>query len=396
LARIGTIRLRHGTNADGVVCFAADGSVLISSVPGIVHFWDVATGREIRRLTTLNRGPESGSFSSDGWSLALPISAPEVTVGVWDLRTGRERAHCRLPVRDSVWSVALAPDGKAVAAGTNAGRVIVWGLPSGERLWEQKGDSPVQSVLCTPAGAVVTMTQAGQVGVWEGATGKQLRLLPGSHRADRGCLAVSPDGRVLAVCEPKAIALYDAASWAELRRLPGPFPNGTPMRFSGDGRCLLTTGSPGFLLWDVATGKVVHTLSYPYWITSVDLSPDGKLVALAVQSAVRLYDVATGQQLHRRDAPEGEIPFLAFTPDGSTIATIGRMAEGNFGLWDPATGRRLQVWKPASPGVPFRFAPGGTAVFVPEYANVIRLRGLCAGAELRRFVLAGQGPRDYY
>jgi WD40 repeat protein len=396
LARIGTIRLRQGTNADGVVRFAADGKTLLSfNADGIVHRWEVATGREVRRFATTRPGL-AYSFSADGGLLISDASASEVGIVVWDLARECEQRRCRFPVRDHIWSVALAPDGKTAAAGTNGKRIIVWDLGSGRPLWERKADSAVRYVICTCGGAVVTRSETGVVSVWDGATGNEQRRLTGRRQGHQGGLAVSPDGTVLAVYGPKGITLYAAGSGAELRRLTDPFPRGTWMQLSRDSRLLLTPSAEGLGLWEVASGRLVHTLPYPYSVTSLDLSPDGKLVALAALGAVSLYDLATGRELHPFKAPKGEIRSLAYTPDGSTLATVGWMAEGNLALWDPATGRRRQVWKSASPQAAFRFAPSGTEVFVPEYTNAIRLHDLRTGKELRRFVLGGLGPQEEY
>src|SRR5437764_508913 len=62
VARLGTVRLRHGHVVNSVV-FSPDGTTLISGGGREIHFWDVATGRELREL------PAEGqilALSSDG------------------------------------------------------------------------------------------------------------------------------------------------------------------------------------------------------------------------------------------------------------------------------------------------------------------------------------------
>jgi WD40 repeat protein len=53
LARLGTVRLRHGGSRIELVGFSPDGRTLISaSEDGMVRLWEAATGKEIRHFQT--------------------------------------------------------------------------------------------------------------------------------------------------------------------------------------------------------------------------------------------------------------------------------------------------------------------------------------------------------
>jgi WD40 repeat protein len=400
LARIGTIRLRHGSEEGGLVRFTADGKALLSiCADGVVHFWDVATGRELRRFPTfrITQPHPACCFSADGQLLVSAVWDPEAAIAAWDLRTGRENARCRLQKAGSIWSVALAPDGKTVAVGMQPrqdGRVGVWDFRSGQPLWQQTVDSPVRYVIYTPGGAVVTTTEKGPVFVWDGATGRQLARLPGYQHGNTGGVAASPDGKLLAVGDEKGIALYDAVSVKGVGRLPGEFPGTACVEFSRDSRYLLLRGGPGIVQWELATGRAVRRVSYQNWTNSLDLSPDGKLLACATQGCVRLFDLKSGQQLQQRQAPQAGVQWLAITPDGSAVATAAWMPDGNFALWDPATGRRLRGWEAKSGTIPCLFTPDGTGIFVADLWTAIRLHDWATGRELRSFTFGVPGAPD--
>src|SRR5262249_55456051 len=129
VARLGTMRFRHlGCHA---FAFSPSGDTLVSIGADAVQVWDAKTGRVIRSF------PVENSFS--GKQLSLPV-ARDVVVAVkadrlvvHDSKTGKEL--WRLDgERVRFESVAVAPDGSAVAVGFGEGEIRLYEAKTGKRL----------------------------------------------------------------------------------------------------------------------------------------------------------------------------------------------------------------------------------------------------------------------
>ena len=122
--------------------FSPNGHMLVveageagNSRPGL-DFWDVATGRLVRRLTSERFGlffPRSLAFSPDGATLAaVSLYRTFATLVFWDLRLGREIGSPLTDASDGAPSqVAFSPDGRILA--------IAWFMDDGSeviRLWD--------------------------------------------------------------------------------------------------------------------------------------------------------------------------------------------------------------------------------------------------------------------
>jgi WD40 repeat protein len=73
---------------------------------------------------------------------------------------------------------------------------------------------------------------------------------------------------------------------------------------------------------------------------AIVFSPDSKTLAVAVDRAVQLWDVATSKRVARLTGHEGKVRCLAFSPDGT------RLASGSYDqtvrLWDMPQSRLMR------------------------------------------------------
>jgi WD40 repeat protein len=73
---------------------------------------------------------------------------------------------------------------------------------------------------------------------------------------------------------------------------------------------------------------------------AVAFSPDGRILAVAVEQAVQLWDVATASRLTSLEGHEGKVNCLAYSPDGTRLASGS--SDRTVRLWD-VTGCRSRM-----------------------------------------------------
>ena len=91
--------------------------------------------------------------------------------------------------------------------------------------------------------------------------------------------------------------------------------------FTPDGKTIATgTRQGGLALWDASTGQPTGTLSaQARLLYSLAFSPDGSRVATARRGPTTVWDVAGGSEIARVDGQAA-----LFHPDGSTVTTFER------------------------------------------------------------------------
>jgi WD40 repeat protein len=189
--------------------------------------------------------------------------------------------------------------------------------------------SPVPTLPPPPPSAFISLQNADRVTKWscwqvEGAD----------------AVAYSPDGRLLAVGADGQHHLYDAQTLTY-------FGSGKAdglvhsLAFSPDGRLMAAGGGPTVNLWDIsdcideseACGRVVHRLKgHPGDVVTVDISPDGGLVATATEDegTVWLWRVSDGSLLRTLGARSNHIDMVAFSPSGDILATLSSSEGANL------------------------------------------------------------------
>src|SRR5262249_31407402 len=131
LARLGTLRLRHGAAIDILAFSRAGGLLAGGSRDGALCVWDTSTGKEVRRLSGEYHQITSLVFSPDGRRLAC-AEAGRPAVRVWDVETGSEQPALRGHT-GSVRKVAFGLGDTLLSAGSD-GTLRLWDVRTGREV----------------------------------------------------------------------------------------------------------------------------------------------------------------------------------------------------------------------------------------------------------------------
>jgi RNA polymerase sigma factor (sigma-70 family) len=383
--------------------FAPDGKTLAAGVgERLVGVWEVATGKRLRQF---EEGPVHFlAFSHDGRTLAGADEGGRVQI--WDVQTGkaiRSITHPQTP--DLV--LAVAPDGKSlVTAGFDPRKgttLILWDTASGRELhrWQaDEGKGEVNSLAFSPDGKRLASasTEGGDhLRVWAIPTGQKQFELPGQFHSPR----FSPSGKILAAAANGSVFLWEADAGKEIRRIPEGgrgTPRGDGVLFSPDSKALAVWDSWTIALWDVASGKQLSPSldGHEQVVESVRFLPDGKSVATTSRGAVSFWNVPTGARISRFETRSSV--DTALSPDGKVLAVMrwvplplepgGR--QKTFELWDTATGKELRELEafPQNGLKAWIFSPDGK-MLAAAFGDGIRFWDVVTGKLIRQLALRG-------
>lgn len=188
---------------------------------------------------------------------------------------------------------------------------------------------------------LLSLTQRGQVRLWDIPSQRRLRLLRG-HTRPVNALAVHPQEALFATASWDGTARLWSAEGEELHVLHGHSSGISSVHFSPDGKQVLTTSyDRSARLWSTDTGALLHGLyGHQNDILQACFSPDGKRVATSSRdNNVILWRVADGAMVQIYRQHLDWVEHLAFSPDGKTVLSGSKTNE--LHLWEADTGRQL-------------------------------------------------------
>jgi WD40 repeat protein len=442
LARMGSLRWRHGT-AVSYLAFTPDGkAVLTASQDGIIRLWDRHSGKEIRRfqappqkLQPINLrvplaygygGTVAGvAMSQDGKLLATVLG--NSAVQLWDVETGKDIGQLKGPP-NGVATVHFAPDGKSLATRGLDRATTVLEIETGKQLAQIKDKQPQGAIRFVAGGQVsgseglafshdgrTIATAEMEFGMQkttitlklsDAQTGKEIRQIDASQGGVNS-VAFSPDGKMLAYGSGNTIHIRDGEGGKEIRTIENKNPI-AGLAFASDSKTLAAKGRDQVIrLYEMDTGKSVHELGQATGpaagnqvfrllgfglpeVRDFAFSHDNKVIGAGSGQTVRFWNVGTGKE-HLGAATDrervhaghrGPISAVVITPDGKTM--VSRGADNVIRRWDAATGKELGQFTEPKGTTGVVFSPDGKTAALANANGSVRLHDLADGKELRQ------------
>lgn len=206
---------------------------------------------------------------------------------------------------------------------------------------------------------------------------------------DLSHIAISPDTSLIAVGdEDGLVALWDIENEEETINWQGYTDYINGMAFSTDGTSLITLGYDGNSSmigeWSL-TGELLSKIRNPLEGYSMRLNADGTMLAIGGETNISLWDVSTWEEIATMESPSPYIISMAFSPDGSILAT-GSEA-GAIYLWDLSNAHLLGTLSGQLPDDDFArtvtfldFSPDGILLLSTNRDGLLHLWGTTADA----------------
>ncbi len=337
------------------LAFAPDGRTLASaSWDGSVKLWELGEAGRLRLRQALvghTQQVQPVAWSPDGGTLAS--GSFDHTIRLWDAKQGLARAVLQ-GHSAAVHGLAFTPDSRHLLSGSPDGTLRLWEVERGQCVRVLRGyDACLYDLDWSPDGTQLASAGSDSVvSLWrvEGPGGGAPRGVLRGHGWSVYGVAWHPDGGVLASSGwDNAIRLWEPATGSSaqvIRDRDHPDTLFWGLAWSPDGKHLASAGlNRGVLVWEerADSGRWIGR-ELPLFIRRLTFSPDGtRLVGGAEDGHVYVWGASDGKLLQRLAGHQGAVMCVAWSPDGSRLAS----ASGSEVLvWEVRSGAGMRALAP--------------------------------------------------
>jgi WD40 repeat protein len=328
------------------IAFSSDGHILIAQdCTGMVHFWDLATHREVFHRIRMEPKQALGLILLPGNSL-LAVANRNGELRYWNVQSGAPAGVCRfaepLPKdfldNPGQWRrVAFTPDGAHMAFTESSPEVSFWHLPDCSQEKARKFPAKVREMIFSPDGRLLASGgHDGTVQVLDLGSGRIVASAPGSPDVFGGseivdAVAFSPDSSQVAVSyfngQVNVLPLKGPLETIKTRQSVA-----TAVGFSADASSvgIGTTWTGRIAVWNRKLKEFAQPLeAHSRGLTAIIAAPHGEILASAGKEGhVAIWSLNKSCRLCSKINSSEGIGSATFSPDSHSLA-VGTRSVAN-------------------------------------------------------------------
>ncbi|VXD24427.1 Serine/Threonine protein kinase with WD40 repeats [Planktothrix serta PCC 8927] len=249
-----------------------------------------------------------------------------------------------------VYAVVISPNNQTLAVGS-FGAIRIWDLKTdAEPRTIAAHSSWVKALAISPDGKILASGSNDKtIRLWDLKEGNRMRTIEG-HTEGVNAIAFSPDGQTLASgSDDQTIRLWGSETGSRQLTIAGHEGAIHALAFSPDGQTLVSGGTDRIIrFWNLQTGSRKRSISgHEGAINALVYHPNSQtLISASDDGTIRLWNPNTGEQKAVWKAHNNPVKSLAITKDGKTLLSGG----DSVIVWDLKTGKKLAtLWGHSKP-----------------------------------------------
>ena len=342
-------QLMESFSPSGYQVALLEGNPRTERMPGNLPEPNLATNSSPR-----DRDDRQGSSSGSDRQASPPASDRQATAPPPTTSASRSISHLpeanfdlqrTLDAGESIYSLAVSPNGSWIAGGGEDGTIYLWNR-DGNLVTRLTGHSQRVNGLDFSANSslLASASSDGKAILWNVNSQNLVRTLRQDDDSQSAlAVAFSKTGQSVMVARHNgSIELWDSRTGQMRTSLGGHLGGTTSLAVHPNGRWLASSGSDRTVkIWEISSGRILKTLrGHEATIFSLSFNETGdRLASCDFNAVTKIWDVETGTEVQGSEggwAAHG----IAFGANNlvAVALQVSRAGEGAISLWDAETG----------------------------------------------------------